>query len=88
MGDSYKSCKNCVHYKIAIFGPLNQGHCTRESYKIVYDPEKRVFEKIKLQDGSDDLVHMPGVCQYFKPHIPEDTYQWFLNLFNNRSEAP
>lgn len=86
MDNGYKSCKNCVHFRIAIFGPMNHGYCTKEKYKIVYNSELQCFEKVKdTNGGSSELMHSPEVCKYFRPHIPEGLYQRFINLFNEQS---
>lgn len=88
MENGYKSCKNCVHYRIAIFGPLNQGYCTKERYRIVYNQEKQMFEKVREEDCELDSSQNSGSCRYFKPHIPESTYKWFVDLFNNPPSEP
>jgi hypothetical protein len=87
MENGYRSCKNCVHYRIAIFGPLNHGYCAKEKYKIVYNAELQCFEKVKEENGGNEIIeHMSNdVCRYFRPHIPEHTYKWFVNLFNGSS---
>ncbi|MCK5074964.1 MAG: hypothetical protein KAR38_01250 [Calditrichia bacterium] len=85
MDTQSKYCKYCSNFKIAVYGPMGSGYCTRKEFEVVYNHQLGNYERRQIVSEGEKIDQHPTgpSCSNYKPIMSEPTREWFQGIFRN-----